>query len=257
LFPKLYLNIIGAVDLNNDIVIGLVNNAALLLLLSIIYNAFFVQFEKNAILKNVLIGIVIGIIGVSLMLTPVKLIPGVFFDTRSILVSVAAMFFGIIPTVIAGIIICIARIIIGGDGALMGVLVTISTAGIGLLWNKFRLKYVVEEKRHIYFEVYIVGILAHIAMLLCMFALPQDMRLIVFKQMWVTVLLVYPISSLLLSVVLFNGFKNNQTRLALIDSESNYKVLYLENQNKQTLLKTLMDSVPDLIFYKDTSVVYH
>lgn len=35
-----------------------------------------------------------------------------------------------------------------------------------------------------------------------------------------------------------------------------YKELYYEYSKKQTLLKSLIDSVPDLIFYKDTSGVY-
>lgn len=236
--------------------IGLLNNAALLLLISIIYNSFFVQYEKTAMWKCVLIGTVIGVIGISLMLTPVKLMPGVIFDTRSILICVSAMFFGFIPTIIAVIIICVARITIGGDGALMGVLVTISTAVIGLLWNEFRFKSVVGKKRNVFTEFYVVGILAHIAMLLCMLALPHDKILTVLKQMWFAVLIIYPIVSFLLSVILYNGFKNNETRLALIDGESKYKMLYKENQNKQTLLKTLVDSVPDLIFYKDNKGVY-
>ncbi|PKM73614.1 MAG: hypothetical protein CVU91_04845 [Firmicutes bacterium HGW-Firmicutes-16] len=242
--------------MQNEIIIGVVYNAALLLVLSVIYNTFFVQYDKNAIWKYVLIGIVIGAIGVSLMLTPVTLIPGVFFDTRSILICVAAMFFGVIPTVLAVIIVCAARILIGGDGALMGVLVAISTAIVGLLWHKYRLKYVAEGKQHIFIEFYIVGILAHIAMLLCMLALPPNKALIIFKQMWFVVLFIYPIVSFLLAVVLYNGFKNNQTRLALTDSENKYKVLYHENQNKQMLLKTLIDSVPDLIFYKDNKGIY-
>jgi len=242
--------------LNNDIVIGLVYNAALLLVLSIIYNTFFMTYENNKMGKNILTGIGIGVIGVLLMLTPLKLIPGVFFDTRSILISVAAMFFGFVPTAIAVIIICATRILIGGSGALMGVLVVISTAAIGLLWNKFHFKYIMEARKNISVEFYIVGILAHIAMLLCVFALPQKELWPVLKNMWLPVLLIYPIVSFLLSAILYSGLKNNQTRLALIDSENNYKALYLENQNKQTFLKTLIDSVPDLVFYKDNNSVY-
>jgi PAS domain S-box-containing protein len=44
--------------------------------------------------------------------------------------------------------------------------------------------------------------------------------------------------------------------LELKESESKYKELYYEHQNKQTLLKALINSVPDLIFYKDINSVY-
>jgi len=240
----------------NDIIIGILNNAALLLVLSIIYNTLFVQSEKNGITKCVLIGVLIGVIGISLMLTPVNLISGVIFDTRSILVSVSAMFFGFIPTVVAVIIICIGRIAIGGDGVLMAVLVVVLTAVIGLLWNKFRFRYVIAKKQNINIDFYIVGLLVHIGMLIGILALPKDKMLTVFNQMWFAALVIFPIVSFVLSRVLYDGFKNNQMRLELIDSENNYKLLYQENQNKKTLLKTLIDSVPDLIFYKDSNSVY-
>ncbi|WHH57781.1 diguanylate cyclase [Petroclostridium sp. X23] len=44
--------------------------------------------------------------------------------------------------------------------------------------------------------------------------------------------------------------------MELKESESKYKELYYEHQNKQTLLKALINSVPDLIFYKDINSVY-
>ncbi|MEA4895547.1 MAG: diguanylate cyclase [Oscillospiraceae bacterium] len=242
--------------MDKEIIVGLVYNAALLLLLSIIYNAIFVQFEKTSAWKSVLSGVIIGAIGVSLMLTSVSLAPGVFFDTRSILVSVTAMFFGFIPTVTAAVIICAGRIIIGGDGMLMGVLVTLLTAAIGLLWNKFRLQRIAEYNRRIFLEFYIVGLLTHAAMILCIFALPRNTILTVFMQMWCAILLIYPVMSFLLSGILYSAYLNDRTRLKLIDSENRYKELYYENQNKETLLKKLIDSVLDLVFYKDINGYY-
>lgn len=240
--------------MDNSIITGLVCNASLWLVLSIIYNNFFTQ---NSIAKWKLpfAGLIIGFVGIILMLTPVEFTPGIFFDTRSILISVTAMFFGAIPTIIAVMMICICRIIIGGAGVMMGVLVTISTAAIGLLWHHFRLKNSV-NKHSILIEFYVVGLMAHLAMLLCMLALPKNMIQPVFGQMWFVVLILYPIGSVLLSAILFNGLKINQTRQALMDSENKYKALYYEDQKKQTLLKVLNDSVPDLIFYKNTNSVY-
>ena len=42
----------------------------------------------------------------------------------------------------------------------------------------------------------------------------------------------------------------------LKENEAKYKKLYYEYQNQLTLLKTLINSVPDLIFYKDVNSVY-
>ncbi|MHC1696389.1 MAG: HD domain-containing phosphohydrolase [Eubacteriales bacterium] len=243
--------------MDKTIFIGLVHNISLLLILSIVYNVFFVQHEKCFIWKNVISGTIIGFIGVLLMLTPVKPFPGVIFDTRSILISTTAMFFGSFPTIIATIIICVSRILIGGSGTLMGVLVTISTAAIGLIWRKYRNINVKKISRNIYLELYIVGIIVHCAMLICMLALPLNIMKQVFTSMYMHILLIYPIGSLFISSIILNGYINNQTKITLKASENKYKELYLENENKQTLLRTLIDSVPDLIFYKDIEGIYN
>jgi diguanylate cyclase (GGDEF)-like protein/PAS domain S-box-containing protein len=242
--------------MNKEIISGLVYNASLLLAISIVYNLLFLKYEKNSRWKNIITGVIIGFLGILLMEIPVQIVPGIIFDTRSILVSVTAMFFGFIPASVAAAIIIIRRIIIGGNGALMGVLVTILTSGVGLIWNKMRLDHTLSKKSRVFIEFYMVGFIAHVVMLMCVVALPHDLTSKVFKQIIAPVLLIYPVASLMLSIVLFNEFKNNQTRLELEESEARYKELYYEHQNKQKLLKTLINSVPDLIFYKDVNSVY-
>lgn len=247
----------------DTIIAGLVYNIASLLVLDIIYNMFLMQLQKLARWRGILSGFIIGIIGIILMLTPVKLIPGIFFDTRTILISVTAMFFGYVPTAIAAVIICAARIIMGGSGTLMGILTTLSASGIGLLWYQFRLKKIIDpdnsaviRKRLVYAEFYLVGVAVHIAMLLCIITLPGEIRLRALTYMGLPVLLLYPVGSLVLSSFLFGELINNRTRLELITSENRFKELYHENEKKQTLLRALVDSIPDLIFYKDTNSVY-
>lgn len=242
--------------MNTEIMSGLVYNASLLLCISIIHNSLFLKYEKENKLKSIIAGAIIGIVGILLMRTPVQISPGVIFDTRSILVSVIAMFFGFIPSFVAVVIIIICRIIIGGSGVLMGILVTLVSASIGLIWNKTRFKNLLLERNNKFIEFYIVGLITHIVALTCVLGLPQHMILEVFRQIVIPFLLIYPLASLLFSWVLFSGLKNNHTRLELKESEARYKELYYEYDNKLTLLKTLIDSVPDLIFYKDVHSVY-
>ncbi|MFZ7119524.1 MAG: HD domain-containing phosphohydrolase [Eubacteriaceae bacterium] len=242
--------------MNIEIISGLIYNATLLLTISIVYNSLFLGLEDYNIRKRIVAGVIIGFVGILLMLTPVEIAPGIIFDTRSILVSVTAMFFGFIPSFVAAVIIIIFRIIIGGNGVLMGVLVTILTASIGLIWNKKRLKQMLSKTNNKFIEFYIVGLITHIVMVMCVLALPQDTIIEVFKQIVFPVILIYPIASLLFSIVLYYGFKNTQTRMELKKSEAKYKELYYEHQNKETLLKVLIDSVPDLIFYKDINSIY-
>lgn len=242
--------------MNKEIISGLVYNASLLLVISIVYELLFLKHGKDNIWRSVATGVLIGFIGILLMEIPVQITPGIIFDTRSILISATAMFFGFVPAAVLVIIIIIWRIIIGGSGVYMGILVSVFTALVGLIWNKTRLDRMLSKKSNVFIEFYIVGVIVHLVMLMCVLALPHDMILKVYKQITLPILLIYPIASLILSSILFNGFKNNQTRLELEKSEAKYKELYHEHQNRQTLLKTLINSVPDLVFYKDANSTY-
>ena len=85
------------------------------------------------------------------------------------------MFFGFVPAFVASVIIIIWRIIIGGNGVLMGILVTLLTFGIGLMWNKIRLNQILSEKNNVFIEFYLVGFIAHVVMLMCIVTLPRNM----------------------------------------------------------------------------------
>ena len=205
---------------------NLVFNASLLLTISIIANVFFVEYHEKKKFHSVLIGIITGAIGILLIMTTAKLTSGIIFDTRSILISAVGMFFGFIPTIIAAVIISIYRMILGGDGALTGVLVTFFTAGVGLLWHYFRLPRILSKKKNVWIEFYLFGVAAHIVMLACMFAMPRDMIFIVLKGITLPVLLLYPLGSLLLCLLLYSALKNVQMQQGLESSELRFRTMF-------------------------------
>lgn len=117
---------------------SLINNAALLLALAVLYDVAFSGSESNARWKQALVGVFVGLIGIALMLNPWILTPGLIFDTRSVLLSTAGLFFGAIPTAVAVIVTGLFRIYQGGFGALTGVTVILMTAGLGVAWGQWR-----------------------------------------------------------------------------------------------------------------------
>lgn len=212
--------------MNSTFIRDLTVNASLLLTICIIYNTLFVDYWKKRKAYDYILGIISGIVGILLMMNSAHLSSGIMFDTRSILVSATGMFFGFIPSLIAVLIIGAYRIVIGGAGALTGVLVTVLTAAIGLIWNRFRLNRFLLNKKNIWIEFYFVGLITHVVMLLCMFTLPNNMAFIVLKEIGFPVLLVYPIGSLLLCLVLFAGHKNIKTQLDLEESEVRFRTMF-------------------------------
>ncbi|SHJ05190.1 5TMR of 5TMR-LYT [Malonomonas rubra DSM 5091] len=114
---------------------GLLHNAVLLLALGIIYDTLGLYKMRNRLQRDILSGILIGLVGMAVMLTPWELVPGIFFDTRWILLSLCGLFFGPVPTFVAVVMTVALRLFQGGGGMYVGSLVIITTAGVGLLWR--------------------------------------------------------------------------------------------------------------------------
>ncbi|MCW8943246.1 MAG: hypothetical protein OQL27_00655, partial [Sedimenticola sp.] len=114
---------------------GLLNNAILLLALSVVYEVLALNELANRRLRQVFSGVLVGVIGIAVMSTPWELYPGVFFDTRWVLISLCGLFFGWLPTMIAGALMVFYRLFQGGGGAMVGSLVIVSSALTGLGWR--------------------------------------------------------------------------------------------------------------------------
>jgi signal transduction histidine kinase len=198
--------------MKESIIIGLLQNTAILLAFSLVYDFW---WNKNDEPKNnfnkILTGFVIGLIGIVIMLTPWILIPGVVFDTRSVILSVSGLFFGKLPTAIAMIITGIYRISIGGDGVWMGLGVIIFSGLIGMLWNKFR---PLRKSRHPGLELIAMGIVVHLVMIDCTMFLPANERISTLKTIIIPVLSIHPLATVLLGTLMFRQYKNFQNRKA-------------------------------------------
>ena len=206
--------------MKESIITGLLQNTAILLAFSLVYDYWWNKNnEPKNIFNKILTGFVIGLIGIILMLTPWILIPGLLFDTRSVMLSVSGLFFGNIPTLIAMIITGIFRLSIGGEGEWMGLAVIILSGVIGMLWNKFR---PLRNSKHYVIELAAMGIIVHLVMLGCIIFLPAGQRSVTLKTIIVPVLSVYPLTTVLLGTLMFRQFRNLQNRKAaekLLESE--------------------------------------
>jgi hypothetical protein len=134
---------------------GLLLNTAILLSFSMLYDNYWVRYhDKRGMLSKLVIGIIIGIIGIILMLTPWKFMPGVTFDTRSVMLGISGLFFGPVPTVVAMIIDIFYRWSMGGDGVWMGMAVIMISGSTGIVWRKFRPKW---KEKNTFSELFYYG----------------------------------------------------------------------------------------------------
>ncbi|MDO9088283.1 MAG: PAS domain S-box protein [Anaerolineaceae bacterium] len=195
----------------------LMYNAAILLSTALLFDNTKIRWRQNLIgIQRIFVGLILGFIGIMLMVNPWNFAPGIIFDTRSILLSVSGLFFGLVPTVIAMIMTSIFRYVQGGVAAWTGVSVILATGGIGLAWRYLRKKKIDQISL---IELYLFGLINHVVMLLLMLTLPREIALRVLGDISFLVLLIYPLATMLLGFLLVNRAQREKIYFDLQERE--------------------------------------
>ena len=202
-----------------QIALNLVLNTTLLLSISIIFNLFYQKICAQKLLFKALGGVVLGFAGIAIVTIAIRLPNNVIFDTRSILISVAGLFYGVLPTAIAAGMVALYRVYIGGPGMMMGVAVTLSSAVIGVLWRAIRKN--PEKLRHI--EFYLLGLATHIVMMLCAIFLPPEVRQATVEAIAGPVMVIYPLGTLAMCLIITYERKSIRTEKLLSESEIRFQ----------------------------------
>lgn len=202
------------------ILVGLINNAALLLSICLVYDTLVLNRKSDrGSLDRATTGFLVGVIGIAVMISTVPWYPGIVFDTRSILLSVSGLFFGLVPTVIAMVMTSVYRIYMGGGGALMGVSVIIASGCIGILWHRKRKKELSEVSLP---ELYLFGIVVHLAMLALMLLLPGPVIVETLNRIGPPVIIIYPVATALLGMLMVSRHRRMRAENALHESEQRF-----------------------------------
>lgn len=201
-------------------------NIALLLALTIFFATYPFRNLKRITSHKVLVGSIVGIIGILVMLNPLTLYEGVIFDSRTILLTVSGMIFGLIPTVIGATMMAAYRLIIGGGGTYMGLATILVSSSVGIFWHHKRYHKVLNKHELFGLEYYLVGLVSHIGMLIAMLLIPSDIRRTVISIMAFPILVVYPIGTYLLSLLLFNQARRVVATADLEKSERLFKTMF-------------------------------
>ncbi|MBA4383174.1 MAG: hypothetical protein C0410_00410 [Anaerolinea sp.] len=190
--------------MNNSSVLALVQNVALLLAMAVIFDTT-VQFWKisGRKFRQVLLGFLLGGIGIVLMNTPWIYGEGLIFDTRSILLGLAGVFFGTIPTLLAMTITAVYRFSQGG-AYITGISVIIATSLLGIMWRTFRKP---ELKNLKWWQIYLYGVVVHVVMLLLMLTQPIEIALPLLSKISLPILVIYPGATLLLGLLMQNRMR--------------------------------------------------
>jgi len=230
-----------------DMILPLLQNTILLLAIAMTYYVFPYQRRYSSFLRKFLVGLIVGTIGIAVMSNPFVFGNGISFDTRSILITTAGMFLGFIPTVTAGVILVAYRLYLGGAGAITGSMVVVITMSLGLLWRKYRLGKDEDLNKFISpYELLGFGYIVHIVVLLLMYTLPNNLGQKVVDGVWLSMITVYPIGFLLLSLLFINQRKRTFMNEKMESSENQYRALFQSSKTVLMLLEPHNGNIVDI-----------
>ena len=144
-------------------------------------------------------GTVFGIMAIVGMLNPLHIESGVIFDGKSVIIALAGLFGGGIAAILSALIAGAVRIHMGGSGALMGVLVIITSAAWGTGYHAI-VKRNPRALHPVFAYLFELGV--HANMLLLTFALPHNIRMYVLKDIAIPVITLFPLTTLFLIGIL-------------------------------------------------------
>lgn len=218
---------------------GLLFNTAILLSLSMLYDNFWINYQKRrGVAAKIIIGTAIGLTGIILMMVPWTFMPGLVFDTRSVMLTISGLFFGALPTFTAIAIDMAYRWWLGGDGVYMGMAVIFTSGITGVLWHHFRPSWKYNNSLK---ELIIVGSVSHLLMLGCTVLLPGELSFYTLKALAVPVLLIYIPATVLLGKLMLRQYDNWQNKRAkemLLESERRFT----DTIRSANILSTIVDA---------------
>lgn len=218
-----------------DLFITLGENMAILFSIVFVYSlAIPLLNHLPDTFKNIVIGSLFGIIAIIGMFYPVQIEPGIIIDSRVVVVAIAGIFGGLRAGTTAGFMVSVYRYSLGGIGTTAGIGAIVVGAIIGIIvQRRMRPNFTYLHDWHFL----LVGLVLAIQGLLWTFVLPLDIAWSAFQRFALPVLVFYPVATLFLGSLFSHELSRRDTEKAL--------------NKEQTLLRTLIDSMPDYIFVKD------
>ncbi len=197
--------------------LALVHNASLLLAMALVYDLATTRWwGDESRLRQIVVGVAIGGLGIALMLSSWTLEAQVIFDTRSILLAVSGLFFGTIPTVVAMAMTAALRVWQGGVAARMGVSVIVASGCIGLAWRYRRRAALADLGAK---ELYALGVVVHVVMLALTATLPRELGARILAGIGLPVIVIYPAATAALGLLMVNRLRRKRNADRLRESE--------------------------------------
>lgn len=209
---------------------ALIDNALLLLLLCWLLALCKNRWSLEHRHARLLAGLWFGGVCVAGMSLPLELAPGVIFDARSVVLSMAALFGGVLVGGVAALIAATYRLWLGGAGIYAGLASILLPLLFGLAYRRLHRRGLVGLG---FAPLLIFGLLLHIAIITLQLLLPRHLALQTLQQVAMPLLGVFSLLTALLGLMLQDMRQRASTLRALRQNEAH--------------LRAVTQSIPDLL----------
>lgn len=196
-------------------VLTLIQNVALVVMLATVQRYLARMLEARPWLARMASGILYGAVAIVGMLTPFSFAPGVFYDGRSIILSLAGLFGGAWVALIATVIAAGYRVLLGGVGVSAGVATVVVSAvtGVGL---RHLMRGRITELRGLHLLAF--GVTVHALMLAAQYLLlPEGMGVQVLRDLGPYVITIFSMATAIAARMMIEQLEREQARLGLLE----------------------------------------
>ncbi len=208
--------------MSQEMLLDLIRNVALLIALAVSLQMLTRRIEKRSVYYGVSSGLLFGTACIIGMMTPLRWVPGVIYDGRSIVLSLAGLFGGPITAAVAVVVSGAYRAYLGGAGMVAGVLTIIESAVLGTILYYLRRR---GEVWVGWARLWLFGVLVHVIMLALQLLLPGRTGWDVLSTIGISILTFYPLAFLLTAQMFLDGERKQLADEALRESEEQHRTI--------------------------------
>ncbi len=199
----------------------LICNSAILIALCALYSLLARFRKKSEFLFKGWTGLLFGCAAIVGMMMPFRPAPGIIFDGRSIVLTLAGLFGGTTVAAVSAVLVGIYRACVGGTGVWAGLAVIAVCPVIGLTFRRICGS---RPEAIGSFSLYGLGLITHVAMLACQLILPHPEAYEIIHRVWFPVLLVFPAATLICGLLLRNEEQRVLLEQSLWASREDYRI---------------------------------
>jgi two-component system cell cycle sensor histidine kinase/response regulator CckA len=169
-----------------------------------------------------LAGLMFGAAGVFGMLTPLQFAPGVIYDGRSVVLSLAGLVGGPVSALMAAIITGAYRLSLGGAGAIVGIMVIAESALLGALLHRLTQR---DARWRRPIMLWLTALLVHVLMLATQLILPGGQGWAVIRQIGPAIVGLFPLGFVITARVFQEMDLSVELKTALRTSEAQQRAM--------------------------------